>query len=321
MDTFVRLIPRLLTPLTLLGRAATKALPFGVLLGIVLPDLATLARPYFAHAIFVMLTLALVRVDLSQAKQWAGKPAPVLMGFCWILFVCPVLILLMISPLAPLMPSALATAAILFAACPPVLSSASLAVLLRLDAPFAILVMLGTTLLSPFTVPPLVFWLTGVQLDISVAGLMVQLGLLVVGASLVAALIRGIMGAKRRSAYATEFDGLLVLCMLVFACGIMAGITEILLETPIQVLQIILFAFAINLLLQAACLPVMATRFRALTPTLMLMSGNKNMGLLMAAVGGVADPMIFLFFALAQFPIYSLPSLMHPIYQRIASRH
>ena len=49
-------------------------------------------------------------------------------------------------------------------------------------------------------------------------------------------------------------------------------------------------------------------------------TGQRNMGLLVAALGAGVSPTTFLFFALAQFPIYLLPWLLGGIAGRIRRR-
>ena len=42
-------------------------------------------------------------------------------------------------------------------------------------------------------------------------------------------------------------------------------------------------------------------------------TGQRNMGLLIAALGAATPDSTFLFFALAQFPIYLMPQLIKPL--------
>jgi BASS family bile acid:Na+ symporter len=44
--------------------------------------------------------------------------------------------------------------------------------------------------------------------------------------------------------------------------------------------------------------------------------GCRNMGLIFAAAGGAAPELAWLYFAVAQFPIYTLPLLLRPIVHR-----
>jgi BASS family bile acid:Na+ symporter len=43
------------------------------------------------------------------------------------------------------------------------------------------------------------------------------------------------------------------------------------------------------------------------------MAGNRNMGLMLAATGFAVSDVAWLYFAVAQFPIYLLPHFMRPL--------
>lgn len=51
-----------------LGRRGTIAVAVSILLGIALPPLGALIRPYFAETVFALLCLALLRVDPSALR-------------------------------------------------------------------------------------------------------------------------------------------------------------------------------------------------------------------------------------------------------------
>jgi BASS family bile acid:Na+ symporter len=51
-----------------------------------------------------------------------------------------------------------------------------------------------------------------------------------------------------------------------------------------------------------------------------LIAGNRNIGLMLAATGFVVPDLAWLYFALAQFPIYLLPHLLKPLTRRISAK-
>jgi BASS family bile acid:Na+ symporter len=106
--------------------------------------------------------------------------------------------------------------------------------------------------------------------------------------------------------------------MVGFAVAIMEGVTDTAMVDPQRVALWTLAGLAANPLLQV--LGYAGTRFlgrnRGLTVGLMM--GNRNMGLLLAALPAGADPGVALFFAVAQIPMYTLPALQKRLYQRIA---
>ena len=48
-----------------------------------------------------------------------------------------------------------------------------------------------------------------------------------------------------------------------------------------------------------------------------LIAGNRNIGLMLAATGFAVPDLAWLYFALAQFPIYLLPHLLKPLAKRL----
>ena len=46
-------------------------------------------------------------------------------------------------------------------------------------------------------------------------------------------------------------------------------------------------------------------------------NGNRNMALVLGALAGNVPPDTWLFFAVAQFPIYLLPMALKPVYERL----
>lgn len=305
----------LLAPLAWLGRVGTWALPVGVLIGLALPDLAAAARPLFVPSIFIMLTLALIRVDPKAVRMTLGRPTRPSIGLAWIVVASPLAgsTLVLLAPL----PAELTTAMVIYACCPPVLAAVAYAVLLRLDSAFALVVLVTATLLSPLAVPPLVLGLIGVELAVGVAELMLRLGLLVGLAAALAQALRSGLGERRLTQGAEVLDGLIVVFMTVFALAIMDGVAARLVAAPALVALYLGAAFALNLTLQALGLILIPFVGRRAGVTLAMMTGHRNMGLLIASLGGLVDPPVFLFFALAQIPIYALPALLAPVYRRL----
>jgi len=72
---------------------------------------------------------------------------------------------------------------------------------------------------------------------------------------------------------------------------------------------------ALALIAITALVFVRAGRARALA--IGLIAGNRNVGLMLAATGFVVPDVAWLYFALAQFPIYLLPHLLKPLTRRL----
>ncbi|WP_420349811.1 hypothetical protein [Pelagibius sp.] len=301
--------------LAFLGGHATWVLFLGVFLGLALPGLAELARPLLAPAVAVLLTATLVRVDWQVMMMHARRPWVTGLVTAWLLLGCPLLMtaLLALSPL----PSSLFMALVLMAAAPPILSAAPIALMLGLDGALAVVVGLTATLLTPLTVPPLALALLGLTLDIGVVDFMLRLSAIIAGSFLAAFAIRRILGGERLTRIAGHIDGLVVVVMLVFAVAIMDGVTETLLRDPATVGLWLLAAFIANPALQLLGTLAFCWLGRRAALTVGLVSGNCNMGLLLAAFPPGTDFGIVLYFAVAQLPMYMLPALLAPLYRRV----
>ena len=303
--------------LAFLGRHATSVLFIGVFLGLAWPDLAALLRPLFAATVALLLFATLLRMDWPGLSRYARQPGLIVIIVLWLLAGSSLLVLALVR-LSPL-PESLDTALVLMAASPPILSAAALAILLRLDAPLALVAILVSTLLVPLTLPPLALALLGLRLDIGLIDFMLRLGLLIGGAFVAALIVRRWLGTRRLAEMAVPLDGSIVLIMLIFAIAIMDGVTARLIDEPGKVALWIAAAFVANPLLQLAGALAFAWLGRSRALTIGLMSGNCNMGLLLATLPATGNSDVLLFFALAQLPIYMLPALLRPIYRRAAA--
>jgi len=301
--------------LAFLGGDATRVLFFGVFIGLLLPQLSSLFRPLLAPSVLVLLLAMLLRVDWRGIAERLRRPLRVLLLGSVVLVASPILLWLLLTPLD--LPPALYTALVLMAAAPPILSAISFTVFLGLDSALAVVVAVLCTLLAPLSLPPLVLALIGVELDIEVLDLMIRMAAIVIGAFIGAAVVRRLAGAAAITARAKQIDGAIVIVLLVFAIAIMDGVTASLLSRPGTVLAWLFAAFVANAALQLAGGLAFALQGRRLALTAGLLLGNRNMGLLLAALPAGTDPDIGLFLAVGQIPIYTLPALTLPICRKL----
>ena len=301
-----------------LGRHATWALFGGVLIGLALPGLAALARPLLAPCVVLLLTAALLRVDWTVMLGYARRPALLLGLAAWCMLVCPVVTWLLIG-LVPL-PASLSTAIVLMAAAPPILAATGIAVVLGLDGALTTVAVLLSTVLTPLSVPLLALALLDLELDIGLVEFMLRLGL-VIGAALALALVaKRFYSPEALRARARQIDGIFVILMLVFAVAIMDGVSEVILSRPAHAALWLGAAFVANPILQILGALAFAGLGRRRALTAGLLSGNCNMGVMLATLPPEGNFDIVLYFALAQLPMYMLPALLAPAYRRILAR-
>jgi len=298
----------------LLQRHGAALLAIGLLVGLVVPPLAALLRPALPVLVFLLTGATFLAVDWPGTAAHARRPALMIFIPAWTLVASPVLAVLAARLVG--LPASLIQGLVLWAASAPLAAGPALAMLLGLDGALALLAMVIGTLLMPLTLPPLALGLIGLDIGIGVAPLMVRLALFVGGAAALAILLRRLAGAARLQAYETEIAGFNVLLLHLFAIAVMDGVGDLILAAPASALLYVLTAFAANLGLQAAGLMVAWRLGRVPALTIGLISGNRNMAVVMANLGSAASPEIALFFAAVQFPIYTLPAILGPLYRR-----
>ncbi|MGJ7530194.1 hypothetical protein [Variovorax sp. GB1P17] len=291
-----------------------SVLAAGVLLGLLVPALAQAARPLMPVTVFIFVLGTLLRVDPATVLSVMRRPAvSVLLPLCAIV-VCPVLAGLAGHALG--LPPAWTLALVLAYCAPPASGTSAVARMLGLDAAVALVATLAAMALVPFTAPLLAQWFgrdPGVAIE--PASLALRLLFLVGTAEGVAILVRR-FAKERLAAHASAIDGIVVVALLVFALGTMAGMQRSLLDDPRLALSVIALAFAANVGVQAVAYLLTPGSVRTRLNVALLM-GNRNVGLLWAALGSAATPAIALFFACAQLPIYLLPRVIQSLLPRL----
>ncbi len=283
--------------------------------GLFLPPLAAVARGVITPIVFLLMVLVLLRVDLGQVVAYLRRPALVAALLAWLLVASPLIIWAVLQTLGITHPFA-AGLVIVATGCAAT-SSPAFARLVGLDGEIAFVVAILSTLILPFTAPPLALGLLGIDLAISIPGLMLRLALLV-GLPLVISIgLRRLMGREVLERWGRAVDGAVVLLVVLYGFGVMDGVLGQLLARPGLVLGGILAAFAGSLAMNAMTAAAFAGFGRRVTLSAGLMAGNRNMALYLAVIPATADPHIILTFVLFQFPLFLSPFLLKPVYERI----
>lgn len=298
-----------------LGRHARLALPAGVFVGIVLPDLAALLRPLLTPAVIGTLTAALLRLDWNRLAEGLRRPALPGAIALWQLVGSPLVVWLG-TALAGLPPD-LRLVLVLQAAAPPIGSAAVFAMILGLDGVLAVLGTVAATLLLPLTLTPLVGWLLpGAGLNVDLAAFFVRVSLLVAAPFVLAWAIRRAAGAARLARNDDLLAGVNVLLLVVFAIAVMDGVTARLLRDPLYIGTLLLAACAATALLHLAGFALFRRTGVAAAYGAALLSGNRNMGLMLAITAGSAGAAFSLYVGIAQIPMYFAPLALTPFVRR-----
>jgi BASS family bile acid:Na+ symporter len=303
------------TLLGIIGRYARWALPAGVFVGIALPDLAALLRPLLTLAVIGTLTAALLRLDWSLLAAAARRPALPAALALWQLVASPLLVW-SATALAGLPPD-LRLLLVLQAAAPPIGSAAVFAMILGLDGVFAVIGSMLTTLLLPLTLTPLVgLLLPGAGLQVDLAAFFARVTLLVVLPFALAWLLRRLIGTARLARNGDLLAGLNVVLLVVFAIAVMDGVTARLVSDPQFIGLLLLVACIATAILHAAGFALFRRAGAATAWSASLLSGNRNMGLMLVITAGTAGEAFSLYVGIAQIPMYFAPLVLTPLLRR-----
>ncbi len=309
---------RLAAFLAWLGRYGTQGFALSIFLGLALPQFSAAARPVLPVTIFCFTTVVFLRADYGIIAGLVRRPAK-LIGTCLWLLAAPAAMIglaLMLLGRESLDPGLVLGLAIMCAA-PPIMSAPAIAILYGFEPSLMIAAAILTTVLSPVLAPFFLDLIAGSAVPLDRSVLALRLLVFIGGGILTAAVLRAWLGIARIRAMKANLDGFGVLMYFIFAVAAMDGVTRAAIEDPRRVALFLAIAFAVAL----TGLGCAFLLLRQLRPSERFMTGygtgQRNMGLLVAALGAGVPPTTFLFFALAQFPIYLLPWLLRGAAARV----
>jgi predicted Na+-dependent transporter len=300
--------------LAALGRLGTKAVALSLLAGLMLPDVAGLARPLLTPVVLALLTLAFLRVPAERLRAAVRHPGPALATSAFLMLAAPAVSALALygTGFAVAWPG-LALGILLMSAAPPVTSAPAIAALLGLDAAFSLAILVLCTAVTPLTAPMFVALVpeSGAALDPVAIGS--RLFALMAGAAVLAWLLRRLVGFGRIAAGREIVDGINIVLLFVFILALVGDTGELFRAEPLRAAAILALAFGIAGLVLALTMAVFAKLGRADALIAGLAASSRNMGIMPAAVGATLPPDTWLWFVLGQFPIYFLPLMVGPL--------
>jgi len=307
--------PAALRLLRQLGRQARWALPAGVFVGIAIPPLAGLLRPLLTAAVIGTITGALLRLDWGRLVAQARRPSLLVWLVLWQLLASPLLVWFLCA-LAGLRPD-LGLVLVLQAAAPPIGSAAVFAMILGLDGSLALLGAVSATLLLPLSLTPLVgLLLPGAGIEVDLFAFFVRVSLIVAAPFLLAWLLRRWVGAARLARNDELLAGANVVLLVVFAIAVMDGVTARLIRDPAFIGLLLLAACVAAVLLHLAGYLLFRRAGHSAAWSASLLSGNRNMGLMLAVTAGTAGEAFSLYVGIAQIPMYFAPLALMPLVRR-----
>jgi hypothetical protein len=229
-----------------LGRQGTRALAAFVFIGIAIPWLGAVLKPFVTEAVFVLLCVAFLRMDTVAFRSHLRKPAVVLVATAWTSVLIPLLFGLgSIAVGLPHRAPELHLALMLQMIASPMVASPALAALMGLDATLVLAGLLTSTVLVPFTAPLFAMVFVGPELSLSPLMLGVKLLAILGGAALVGFAGRRIFGMAAVSRNKGAIDGMNMIAFFVFLAAIMEDVGRWFLIKPVFTAALLALAFLV----------------------------------------------------------------------------
>ncbi len=317
-----RLFDRSAAALAWLGRHGTNAVAISIVLGIALPPLGALIRPFFPETVFLLLCLAFLRVDPGALRAQFSRPWLLAAAAIWTMLIVPVLAGLGMNAagLGARSPGLL-LALMLNAVAPPIFSSPALAALMGLNAAVTLALLLSCVAVTPFLAPALVAVFVGPAVTFSPVSLGLRLVLILAGAACVGIAVRSFAGRAWVERQAERIDGLNVIVLFLFAVALMGDVAASTIADPLYVIGLLALSTAVTFGLSVLTALIFARAGLHSTLPLAHAAGSRNTGLMLAAAAGHVPDLVWLYVALIQIPIYALPLIARPLLRRLAPRN
>lgn len=300
--------------LSWLGRQGTRAVAALVVIGIALPPLGNLLRPFLTEAVFLLLCIAFARVSTEELKAFLRRPALPLAAAAWTSVGLAALFAGICFVFGVKEQSAdLFLALILQGVASPTMAAPALTALLGLDATLVLVTLVISSALTPLTAPLFAHLFLGQTIAIEPLALSLKLMAILGGSALVGLSVRHLLGPTAIKAHKERIDGLNILVLFVFVAAIMSNVASLFLATPWLILGLTALAFGVAGGVFGLTVLVFWFTGRQRALALGFMASQRNVGLMLAATGGALPDLTWLYFALSQLPIYLSPQLIRPL--------
>lgn len=286
--------------------SAPSALAGSVLLGLLAPPLAELARPLLFPSLFFLMLLSMVSIDLpAELRATLVRRREVARIALWQMVGLPLLVGVVhrFSPLGGEL-----TAFAFFTACAGTLFGApAFAVLLGVDRGVVLRGVLAATLLMPLTLPPLAAVIgAGGALDLF--GYLWRLAVFLLLPMAIGWGWRRVVPEDRIADSAMLRRGP-ILFLGIFALAVMDGVGPMFVAESGRMAALVGTAFAVHWGFFGATRLVFLRAGRNVATAAALLAAYRNLGLLLAVAGPMLPADFIVFVAVWQLPMYVTPLL------------
>jgi len=304
-----------------LNRHATLILALSAGLGLIFPSVASIARPTLPALVFVLLAFSFLQVEPAALAKRLRSPKRALLAVGWMILVMPALALGSARLLGLQTDPDLMLMLFLITASSPLISAPTFAGMMGLDAALMLAIVLLAIAAVPLTAPGVAAIFIDADLPLSPLDLAIRLAIIVGVSFTVATLARRVVGPVRLKRARPFIDGAAILVLIWFAIAAMDGIRAAALSDPALVAGLAVFAYALALGQMGLTYIVFRSGFGPDAGAVAYGAGNRNIGLLIVALGVMALPdRVWYFFAVVQLPIFTLPLVLKRLIARGARR-
>ncbi len=298
-----------------IGARARWFLALGVVIALLVPGPGELLQGTLPFWVALLMTLAMVRVDLGGIARRAVRPKRFLTNLIFLgLLMCVTPALFMGLATLAGAPQAHIEALVYTSSGPPLGSATAFCLILGLDAAFALEMTVVGAFLAPLTMPIVARILLGASVPVETGEMFLRLSILIGAAAIAAVVLRVVLTAPRIQRHGLAFDGIGSICLILFLFlfPLFQGISGQILMAPMFAALTLLIAVLANTGAQIATYSVLRPIWgRDTGGAAALVWGNRNAALALASLP--PDPLLTLYVALYQFPMYFTPLIMRPI--------
>ena len=300
--------------LAFIGAHASRAYALSIFVGLALPQLAAMLRPAIPLSIFVFIMLAFARANLPGLRIVMQNPGRLSYAVAVSSIVPPLVGWVFLAlPIGQSLDPGTRLAIALMASAPPLMASPVYAALLGFENSFALTALVIGMVITPITAPLLVSALAGAAVPLSPLVLAERLAIFIGGGMVAGLMLRRITGVARLTTWNKELDGVGVLMFFLFAIAAMDGVLAIAIAKPMLIVEQLALSFGLSAVTFAIGY-LLLQRFGFNDGfSVSICIGLRNMGMLIVPIISIVPTTTFLYFALAQVPVYVAPVILKAV--------
>lgn len=298
----------MLATLSFIGQRSSGILFLGLFAAAALPWVSAAMRPALPVLVALVLGLAIARLDLRAIWSGFADRTRRVAIFATVVLFMPLTCVVVVAIWRQFqLPADMVLLLVVFTAAPPLSSAASLSLMLGFDARVTLQVTLMAMLLSPF-LGPLCFALVGLEIDIPILAMTLRIAGMILGGFAIGLSLQALLGTDRIRGNPHAFDGGVTIAMILFLFPVFDGVIDHVRAAPWQSFAILVLAVVLNIGGNIG-VALAGARFapQQTASAAGLMFGNRNVSIYLAVLP--FNPMLSVFVAAAQIPIYVTPIL------------